>query len=169
MRASDKEALIHECLVQNYEKYYRMAYSYVFREQDAMDIVQEAAYRAILKSDLLKQSEYADTWICRIVIHESLRFLKKNKQIVSVEEVPEQGQEDKIEDVDLQRALDKLDEKERSIVVLRYFEEEKIETIGQIMNLNVSTVKSKLYRAMDKLKKYMETGGVNYGRLEKGV
>ena len=86
-----------------------------------------------------------------------------------MEEVPEQGQEDKIEDVDLQRALDKLDEKERSIVVLRYFEEEKIETIGQIMNLNVSTVKSKLYRAMDKLKKYMETGGVNYGRLEKGV
>ena len=65
MRASDKEALIHECLVQNYEKYYRMAYSYVFREQDAMDIVQEAAYRAILKSDLLKQPEYADTWICR--------------------------------------------------------------------------------------------------------
>lgn len=63
-----------------------------------------------------------------------------------MEEVPEQGQEDKIEDVDLQRALDKLDEKERSIVVLRYFEEEKIETIGQIMNLNVSTVKSKLYR-----------------------
>lgn len=169
MRASDKEALIHECLVQNYEKYYRMAYSYVFREQDAMDIVQEAAYRAILKSDLLKQSEYADTWICRIVIHEALRFLKRNKQTVSVEEVPEQGQEDKIEDVDLQRALDKLDEKERSIVVLRYFEEEKIETIGQIMNLNVSTVKSKLYRAMDKLKKYMETGGVNYGRLEKGV
>ena len=83
--------------------------------------------------------------------------------------MPEQGQEDKIEDVDLQRALDKLDEKERSIVVLRYFEEEKIETIGQIMNLNVSTVKSKLYRAMDKLKKYMEAGGVNYGRLEKGV
>ncbi len=104
MRASDKEALIHECLVQNYEKYYRMAYSYVFREQDAMDIVQEAAYRAILKSDLLKQSEYADTWICRIVIHEALRFLKKNKQTASVEEVPEQGQEDKIEDVDLQRA-----------------------------------------------------------------
>ena len=99
MRASDKEALIHECLVQNYEKYYRMAYSYVFREQDAMDIVQEAAYRAILKSDLLKQPEYADTWICRIVIHEALRFLKKNKQTASVEEVPEQGQEDKYEEV----------------------------------------------------------------------
>lgn len=38
MKASEKEALVHECLVKNYEKYYRMAYSYVFCEQDAMDI-----------------------------------------------------------------------------------------------------------------------------------
>ena len=170
MKASEKEALVHECLIKNYEKYYRMAYSYVFCEQDAMDIVQEGAYRAILKSDLLKQPEYVDTWICKIVINEALRFLKKNKLAsVDMESLPEQGQEDQMEDIDLQRALDKLDEQERAIVVLRYFEEEKIDNIGKIMELNVNTVKSKLYRAMDKLKKYMETGGVKYENLEKGV
>ncbi len=170
MKASEKEALVHECLVKNYEKYYRMAYSYVFREQDAMDIVQEGAYRAILKSDLLKQPEYVDTWICKIMINEALRFLKKNKLAsVDMEDLPEQGQEDQVEDIDLQRALDKLDEQERTIVVLRYFEEEKIDTIGKVMELNVNTVKSRLYRAMDKLKKYMETGGAEHGRLEKGV
>ena len=170
MKASEKEALVHECLVKNYEKYYRMAYSYVFREQDAMDIVQEGAYRAILKSDLLKQPEYVDTWICKIMINEALRFLKKNKLAsVDMDAVPEQGQEDQVEDIDLQRALDKLDEQERTIVVLRYFEEEKIDTIGKVMDLNVNTVKSRLYRAMDKLKKYMETGGAEHGRLEKGV
>lgn len=170
MKASEKEALVHECLVKNYEKYYRMAYSYVFCEQDAMDIVQEGAYRAILKSDLLKQPEYVDTWICKIVINEALRFLKKNKLTsVDMESLPEQGQEDQVEDIDLQRALDKLDEQERAIVVLRYFEEEKLENIGKTMNLNVNTVKSRLYRAMDKLKKYMETGGAEYGKLEKGV
>ena len=170
MKASEKEALVHECLVKNYEKYYRMAYSYVFCEQDAMDIVQEGAYRAILKSDLLKQPEYVDTWICKIVINEGLRFLKKNKLAsVDMESLPEQGQEDQVEDIDLQRALDKLDEQERAIVVLRYFEEEKLENIGKTMNLNVNTVKSRLYRAMDKLKKYMETGGAEYGKLEKGV
>ncbi len=170
MKASEKEALVHECLVKNYEKYYRMAYSYVFREQDAMDIVQEGAYRAILKSDLLKQPEYVDTWICKIMINEALRFLKKNKLAeVDMDAVPEQGQEDQVEDIDLQRALDKLDEQERTIVVLRYFEEEKIDTIGKVMELNVNTVKSRLYRAMDKLKKYMETGGTEHGRLEKGV
>lgn len=170
MKASEKEALVHECLVKNYEKYYRMAYSYVFCEQDAMDIVQEGAYRAILKSDLLKQPEYVDTWICKIVINEALRFLKKNKLAsVDMESLPEQGKEDEVEDIDLQRALDKLDEQERTIVVLRYFEEEKLENIGKTMNLNVNTVKSRLYRAMDKLKKYMETGGAEYGKLEKGV
>ena len=170
MKASEKEALVHECLIKNYEKYYRMAYSYVFCEQDAMDIVQEGAYRAILKSDLLKQPEYVDTWICKIVINEALRFLKKNKLAsVDMESLPEQGKEDEVEDIDLQRALEKLDNQERAIVVLRYFEEEKLENIGKTMNLNVNTVKSRLYRAMDKLKKYMETGGVEYGKLEKGV
>ena len=170
MKASEKEALVHECLVKNYEKYYRMAYSYVFCEQDAMDIVQEGAYRAILKSDLLKQPKYVDTWICKIVINEALRFLKKNKLAsVDMESLPEQGKEDEVEDIDLQRALDKLDEQERAIVVLRYFEEEKLENIGKTMNLNVNTVKSRLYRAMDKLKKYMETGGAEYGKLEKVV
>ena len=170
MKASEKEARVHECLVKNYEKYYRMAYSYVFCEQDAMDIVQEGAYRAILKSDLLKQPEYVDTWICKIVINEALRFLKKNKLAsVDMESLPEQGKEDEVEDIDLQRALEKLDNQERAIVVLRYFEEEKLENIGKTMNLNVNTVKSRLYRAMDKLKKYMETGGAEYGKLEKGV
>ena len=63
MKSAEKEALVQECLMKHYEKYYRIAYSYTFQEQDAMDIVQEGAYRAILKSDSLKNPEYADTWI----------------------------------------------------------------------------------------------------------
>lgn len=169
MKASEKEELIHQCLVKNYDKYYRIAYSYVFREQDAMDIVQEGAYRAILKSHLLRQPEYADTWICRIMIHEAIRFLEKNKRTVDMEKLPEQEVIDQVQDVDLQRALQKLDEKERAIVVLRYFEEEKLETISDMLDLNVNTVKSRLYRAIGKLKKYMEIGGAEYGKMEKGV
>ena len=168
MKASEKEALVHECLIRNYEKYYRLAYSYTFSEQDAMDIVQESAYKAILKSDSLKQTAYADTWICRIVMNESVRFLEKNRgRTVRVDELPEEGREDTIKDIDLQQALAELEEKERAIVVLRYFEEEKLETIGKMMNLNVNTVKSRLYRAMDKLKHYMEAGGLEYEKVEK--
>lgn len=170
MKRIEKEALVHRCLVEHYEKYYRIAYSYTFQEQDAMDIVQEGAYRAILKSDSLKNPEYADTWICRIMMNEAVRFLEKYRgRTVPMEEVPEEGCEDGTEDLDLRRALDRLNEEERRIVVLRYFEEEKLQTIARTMDLKVSTVKSRLYRAVEKLKKYMESGGAGYGEMEKGV
>ena len=157
MKGAEKEALVHECLVANYEKYYRIAYSYVFQEQDAMDIVQEGAYRAILKSDSLKNPAYVDTWICRIMMNEAVRFLEKYRgRTAPMEEVPEEGREDGIEDLDLQQALLKLNEEERRIVVLRYFEEEKLETIAAAMGLKVNTVKSRLYCAVEKQKTYME-------------
>ncbi len=169
MRTADKEALIHEQLIKNYEKYYRIAYSYTFQEQDAMDIVQESAYRAILKSDTLKQPAYADTWICRIVMNEAIRFLEKYRgRTIAMDELPEEGVNDQIEDLDLRQALEKLDSEERAIVVLKYFEEEKLKTIAQIMDLNLNTVKSKLYRAVDKLKRYME-GGAEHGKMENGI
>lgn len=170
MKGVDKEALVHEYLVTNYEKYYRIAYSYVFQEQDALDIVQEGAYRAILKCDSLKNPEYADTWICRIMMNEAVRFLEKNRgRTVALDEVPEEGAPDETEDLDLRRALERLSEEERRIVILKYFEEEKIQTIAGAMDLKVSTVKSRLYRAVEKLKNYMEAGGAGYETLEKGV
>lgn len=169
MKATDKEALIHEQLIKNYEKYYRIAYSYTFQEQDAMDIVQEAAYRAILKSESLRNPEYADTWICRIIKNEAVRFLERYKgRTITMEELPEEGSEDQIEDLDLKQALTRLNNEERTIVVLKYFEEEKLTTIAQIMDLNLNTVKSRLYRAVEKLKKYME-GGAEHGKMENGI
>ena len=169
MKATDKEALIHEQLIKNYEKYYRIAYSYTFQEQDAMDIVQESAYRAILKSESLRNPEYADTWICRIIKNEAVRFLERYKgRTVTMEELPEEGSEDQIEDLDLKQALTRLNNEERTIVVLKYFEEEKLTTIAQIMDLNLNTVKSRLYRAVEKLKKYME-GGAEHGKMENGI
>lgn len=50
-----KEQAVERALTEGYEKYYRLAYSYVHNEADALDIVQEAAYKAILKSDSLKE------------------------------------------------------------------------------------------------------------------
>ena len=62
---------MERALTEGYEKYYRLAYSYVHNEADALDIVQEAAYKAILKSDSLKEPQYVETWVYRIVINEA--------------------------------------------------------------------------------------------------
>ena len=52
----------------------------------------------------------------------------------------------------LQEALNNLPDKEKAIVELRYFEDLKLEEISDILGENLSTVKSRLYRALDKLK-----------------
>ena len=105
------------------------------------------------KSDTLQKIEFVDTWICKIVMNEALRLLRARKrEQIGLDNLPEEGEEDKVTDVDLHAALDRLSEEERAIVVLRYFEEQKISDIAQMMQLKENTVKSKLYRAIEKLK-----------------
>ena len=136
-------------LTEGYEKYYRLAYSYVHNEADALDIVQEAAYKAILKSDSLKESQYVETWVYRIVINEACSFLRSRKESVDVEEI-QAASEDIYENIDLKRAIENLDPKDRAIVVLRFFEDRQLEEIAKILDENLSTVKSRLYRVMKK-------------------
>ncbi len=147
-----RDELIEKNLIDNYSRYYRLAFSYVKNESDAMDIVQEAAYKAIYKSSTLKNPEYAGTWICRIVINEAYNVLrKKQKENCSLEEA-EQTFEDHYEDLDLQQAIGQLKEEEQTIIYLRYYEDRQLDEIAEITQEKLSTVKSRLYRAMNKLK-----------------
>ena len=82
-----KEQAVEGALTEGYEKYYRLAYSYVHNEADALDIVQEAAYKAILKSDSLKEPQYVETWVYRIVVNEACSFLRNRKESADVEEI----------------------------------------------------------------------------------
>ena len=65
---NEKERAVETALLENYEKYYRLAYSYLHSAEDAMDAVQEGAYKAILKSETLREPEFAGTWIYRIML-----------------------------------------------------------------------------------------------------
>ena len=66
------------------------------------------------------------------------------------------GSEDRYEDFDLRKALDALPKEDKAVVMLRYFEELKLEEISQILQENVSTVKSRLYRSIKKLRLSLE-------------
>ena len=59
---------------------------------------------------------------------------------------------DTYENIDLQKALDELPEKYKTIVILRYFEDMKISEIAQVLDENTNTIKTRLYKALDKLK-----------------
>lgn len=152
----DLRELIENELTSNYEKYYRLAFSYVHNEADALDIVQEGAYKAIKSSGKVRRPEYISTWIYRIMINEALTLLRKNKNIVPFDLDERRGECDDYENTDLTKAIDALEETEQVIVKLRFFEELAIKDISKICQLNENTVKSRLYRALKKLKDCLE-------------
>lgn len=160
MRNKNLEKVLSEQILNYKEKYYRLAYSYVKNTDDALDIVQESIYKAITSLDKIQNPEYIKTWFYRIVINTSLDFLRKQKKIVIADagtlEFYSPGANDNYKDLDLQKALDNLPPNYRSIIVLRYFEDLKIEEIADILELNVNTVKTRLYSALKKLRLNME-------------
>ncbi|MCI9210231.1 MAG: sigma-70 family RNA polymerase sigma factor [Eubacterium sp.] len=150
-----KAKTVERLLLSNYNQYYRLAYSYVRNDADAGDIVQNAAYKAIKNCAGLKQEAYAATWLYRIVINEIFTFHKQQKH-ESLDSAAETQTEDSYEDIDLKRALASLDDEDRMIVELKYFEDLKLDEIAGILELNVNTVKSRLYRSLKKLRLSLE-------------
>lgn len=151
------KALIENIILENYNQYYRLAYSYTKNEADAGDIVQNGAYKAIRGARALNEPEYAKSWVYRIMLNECFQYLKRPEQL-SYEKLQEENgtkteyTEDYYADIDLQRALDALQDKDRVVIIMKYFEEKKLEEIAVILDENVSTVKSRLYRSIKKLR-----------------
>ncbi|MED4692301.1 RNA polymerase sigma factor [Peribacillus frigoritolerans] len=145
-------------LFQQYEEdIYRMAYVYVKNESDALDVVQEVAYRSFKKMETLKNPEYFKTWLIKIAITCSIDLVRKNKNVVQLK--PEYDECISFEDEDiplsitLQELLDQLNEDEKSIVILKFYEGYSFKEIADLLNMPIGSAKSVLYRALGKLRK----------------
>lgn len=145
-------------LFQTYEEdIYRMAYVYVKNESDALDVVQEVAYRSFKKIDTLKNPAYFKTWLVKIAITCSIDVVKKNKKVIQlkseyVECIAAESEEIPIS-LTLQELLDVLSEDEKSIVLLKFYEGYSFNEIANMLNIPLGTAKSILYRALGKLRK----------------
>lgn len=156
-----KEQLVEETILKKYNQYYRLAYSYVHSEEDAEDIVQNTAYKALRACRDLRSPEYVETWLYRILLNEIFRVLKQPENFSYEEFVEKTGNEgesveDVYEDIDLKRVIDSLPEKDKMVVELRFFEDKKLEDIAFVLEENVNTVKSRLYRSLKKMRIMLE-------------
>lgn len=147
-------------IIENQEKFYRLAFSYVKNKDDALDIVQNAVCKALDHYESLRNEAAVKTWFYRILVNESIFFIKKQRrEVLSGEDlnvdVPyyEKGYE--AED-DLEGQIDRLDEDVQKIIRLRFFEELSLKEISQVMELNLNTVKAKLYRGLKLLKQNVQ-------------
>lgn len=142
------------------ENYYRLAYSYVRNPHDALDIIQDSITKALASRETLKNPDTIKTWFYRIVINTALDLLRKQKrEVAAAGEILthyDSGAHDRYQDIDLEAAIQELPAQYRSIIVLRFFEDLKIEEIAEILNENINTVKTRLYNSLAKLRITME-------------
>ncbi len=146
---------LEEYVEENQERFYRWAYSYVKNEDAALDVVHEAIVQAFTHICSLRDPDCLHTWFYRILVNESLRSLRRYKRVLPMEEVPEDAdapQPDWGRRLDVARAVDGLNPKLRVIVMLRYYEDMPLASIAQVTGLNLSTVKTRLYKALGALK-----------------
>lgn len=140
----------------NQEKYYRMAYAYVKNREDALDIVHDAIVKALQKVHQVNNPMYLETWFCRILINQSLSFVRSRKNTLNLEEVPLSREEDWTGRVSLYDAIDRLPPKLKTVILLRFFEDRPFEEIARITAQKESTVKARVYKALQLLKLDME-------------
>ncbi|MEK3736778.1 MULTISPECIES: sigma-70 family RNA polymerase sigma factor [Paenibacillus] len=140
------------------ERLYRMAYSYVRNQEDALEIVQETVFKAYISIHKLKQPQYFKTWLTKIAVNCALDFIRKSKKIVYIDQElrGSYAPKSREEVLDLHEALSGLDEKSRMVIVMRYLEDLPIKEIAEVLDMPLSSVKTVIYRGLEKLKISME-------------
>lgn len=151
-----REALL-KYITENQADYYRLVYLYVRNRDNALDIIQDSIIKAWSKVHTLDNIQYMKTWLYRIMINESINFLRKNKRIVlsdiEFEDVSYSVESEVVDKLTLYQAVEKLPPKLKTVIALRFFEDMKISEVALTIKANENTVKSRLYRGIKELKR----------------
>lgn len=160
MRTDERNfsAIVHEYEKPLYFHIRRMVVSH----DDASDILQNTFIKAYTKLWLLRSEDGLRPWLYRIATNEALDFLRKSGRSEGLDEkLQEQiaGGEnvDYINDaeINLQKVLVSLPEKQRLVFSLRYYDEMDYDEISKITGMSIDTLKVNYHYAKDKVKKYI--------------
>ncbi|MGE7766022.1 RNA polymerase sigma factor [Peribacillus sp. NPDC096540] len=156
MKNLDMDQLIASRITERQENLYRLAFYYVKNKEDALDIVQESIRKALASSSKIKDAASIDSWLYKIIVRTALDVLRNKKKLTIADdetiEYLRSGEEDHYQDLDLQKALEGLPIKYKTVVILRFFEDLKLEEIADVLEENVSTIKTRLYKALQLLR-----------------
>jgi RNA polymerase sigma-70 factor (ECF subfamily) len=139
----------------------RFAYRFASNPSEAEDIAQDALLRAWRRRSTLRDGERRNGWLATIVRNEALRqhARARPEPVATIES--DAGAEDErvqamIERADIDAALDRLDQRERQVIRLRYGEDLTQAAIARRLGIPEGTVKVRLHRARAKLRRAIE-------------
>ena len=148
----------NKCVDDYADNVYRFILKNLRHEEDARDVVQ-TAFEKLWRNRLEVEAAKCKSYLFTIAYHQMIDHIRKVKRIELRENFAD---EMKVHDKPannlkkiLDEALSRLNETQRSLVLLKDYEGYNYEEIGQIMNLNPSQVKVYLHRARVQLKEYL--------------
>ena len=136
-------------------KLYRTAFCYLGSEAMALDALDEAVYRGLRSLGKLRQPEFFDTWLTRILINECNRELKRRARLRPLEELPELTVED-FDNLPLQEAIRRLPKDLKDVVILRFFSGYSQTETAQALEIPQGTVATRQRRALQLLRLELE-------------
>lgn len=145
-------------LIKNYEKdLYKVAIAITKNEDDALDCIQETILQSYISIKNLKNDEYFKTWLIKILINKCNELLKKNKKRLNIDAtITGNSQIEDADKIDIRDSIDSLDDELKILIVLYYYEDMSINDISEVLNIPQGTIKSRLSRARNKLKKMLD-------------
>lgn len=130
---------------------YKTALLYLGSEAFALDAVDEAVYKALCSYKKLRQPEYFDTWITRILINECYNELRRQKRFRPLDELPE-GATEEFDTLPLKEAIRRLPRELKEVVILRYFAGYTLIETAETLQIPQGTVATRQRKALKVLK-----------------
>ena len=159
----DKDAFV-KVISSMERKLYIIAKSKINNEEDVKDIIQETIYSCFKNIKKLKDKNKFESWVVAILINNCNLFYKNKKNIIKVpydeQYICDLQSDDNFQNlndnIDFFYLLNLLDNDEKTIFCLFYVNDYTTSKISEILKINENTIKSKLKRSIEKIKKFLE-------------
>jgi RNA polymerase sigma-70 factor, ECF subfamily len=154
-----------------FEAYYKRTYAVVYqilrRRENAEDITQDAFIKAFQNLYQLQDAAKFGAWLAVIASNLARNYLKREKKILLTDEIPavepaepgESTEESALRSLEIDRvreAIRRLPPEQYQVVVLQYYHDLKVDEIAGLLKIRSGTVKSRLFRARQKLAAFLE-------------
>ena len=151
------------------DKAYNLAFRICGTREEAEEITQDSFLKAYRSLNGFKMKSSFATWLYRIVYNTSISYVRARKKgVLSLEDFPadvidfltdnssEEGAEREYRNALIGFALQKINEEERGLITLFYYEEMSTDEISDVIGISKSNIKVRLYRARQKMIEIIE-------------
>jgi RNA polymerase sigma-70 factor (ECF subfamily) len=167
---SGDRSAFNELVIRHQDRLYSSMIGVTGSAEEAEDVVQDAFVRAFTKLDSFQHGSQFFTWLYRIAFNTALSRHRRHRSRVSLDYTRETTGLEPVDDADspdepmmrrervamVREAMGQLTEEHRTILVLREMDENSYETIAEILEISIGTVRSRLSRARFQLKLAIE-------------